>query len=970
MLRKTGLTSVFALALAISPAAVAENAAPLIQTGSSELAAPPIEYTMWTLENGLRVITVPDDTTSTVTTSLWYEVGSKHDPDGRSGFSHLIEHIGSRKTENMPYNLIYSLTADVGGTRNASNWIDRTNYWEQVPAAYLETMLWTHRERMAKLVVDEEVFESERGVVKEELRQRVLAPPYGRLQRYIVPENAYDVMPHRRAGIGSIADLDAASFADARAFHEAYYGPDTATLIVAGNFELEALRTLVDTYFADIPARQNPISTAIAEFEPELAAPRIVRATALNVPLPVVGGVWKGPPITHPDAPVIRVLMAIASGGDNNRLASALTRSGLAVEVSASAPMFREAGHISIYALTREDMLEAAGETLNTEIARLRAELVTPEELTEAKNEIVAASLRRRETARGRAFELGEALMASGDPEYADKGLALITKVTAEDVRRVAARYLDPERRVTVFFSSGPEDVSAYANPVPMPDFGSLPPATGPIRAVRPEGGRELPPGPSTSPVVATPEIVEARLSNRIPVIAAQTGRVPITTMSMIMPGGSKTDPDGLAGLAELAASLAASGFHQTDAQIIASRFERLGATFSGSADSDGTTFTLTVPTANLAQAGDLAARIIKGALYPDEEFRRERARRIERLRVTMTDPGNVSRRVARRALYGEGAYGSAPGGTPESLARITRDHLLLHRQRFFHPARMQIVVSGGIETDAAIATAEAMFGDWATPNALGKIADGADWEPLVARTIVIDLPGSGQASVYAAMRAPARVAEEFDALQVANAVLGGGSSGRLFAEIRTKRSLSYGAYSRIEGRKDGSLLTTRAQTRNETAGEVARIMLEEISKLNSEELNTELLARRRMFLEGSYGRTLETSSGFNAIVSGLLLHGLSASDASRLSERLAAVDAAAANAAARATIDPEQATLVVVGEASLFIEELRELREDIEIIGIDDLDLSSPDLRKGSQRPQPENRRPDEEPDFIVASA
>ncbi len=121
------------------------------------------------------------------TTSLWYEVGSKHDPEGRSGFAHLFEHILSRKTENMPYNMINRLTEDVGGVRNASTGTDRTNYYETVPAQYLETMLWTHAERMARPVVDDEVFERERSVVKEELRQRVLAPPYGRLSRYVLP---------------------------------------------------------------------------------------------------------------------------------------------------------------------------------------------------------------------------------------------------------------------------------------------------------------------------------------------------------------------------------------------------------------------------------------------------------------------------------------------------------------------------------------------------------------------------------------------------------------------------------------------------------------------------------------------------------------------------------------------------------------------------------------------------------------
>lgn len=285
---------------------------------------PPIAYKMRRLANGLTVYTLRDTTTPNVQTSVWYDVGSKHDPDGRSGFAHLFEHILSRKTVNMPYNMINKLAEDVGGSRNASTWYDRTNYYEIVPAQYLETMLWTHAERMARPVVDEQVFETERNVVKEELRQRVLAPPYGRLFNFVLGENSFDTSPNRRPTIGSIADLDAATLADARAFHEAYYGPDTASLIVSGNFDEAQLQRWVDTYFASIPARANKIPLAIAERDRPRTSPRTVTAYAPNVPLPVVASTWKVPGSAHPDMAALQVLDAILSTGDSSRLHKAL----------------------------------------------------------------------------------------------------------------------------------------------------------------------------------------------------------------------------------------------------------------------------------------------------------------------------------------------------------------------------------------------------------------------------------------------------------------------------------------------------------------------------------------------------------------------------------------------------------------------------------------------------------------------
>lgn len=924
------------------------------QEGPALPGVSPIDYTEWRLDNGLRVIALPDTSISTVTTSLWYEVGSKHDPEARAGLSHLLEHIGSRKTRNMPYNMIHRLTADAGGARNASSWVDRTNYWEQVPAEYLEVMLWSHAERMARLVIDAEVLEAERGVVKEEIRQRVLGPPYGRLQRIILPENGFDLLPHRRAGIGRLEDIDKVTLADVRSFHEAYYGPGTATLIVAGNFELATLRTLVDRHFAAIAPRANPAPTAIPGYEPELKEGRVFHARAPNVLVPAVGVLWKAPPATHRDAPALRVLIGILSQGENNRLASSLLRTGLAVEAKASAPLFREGGYIAIYALTRPEQLAMTADGLSRTTERLREAEVSDAELSEAKAEIMAQALQRRETARRRAFEIGEGIAVSGDPAFADRMLAQISKVSAHDVRRVAREYMDPRRRIAFTYSMGPDDPALFRNPVPIPDFGALPGPKLALREVKPEASREMIPVSEGVSRNTMPQMLEAQLSNGIQIIAANTSKVPLATLSLVFPGGSKTDVKGREGVADLAAALAANGIFDMDAAAIAARFEELGASFEGSADADGTTFTLMVPEANLAKAADLAARIIKGALYPSDELSRERARRKQRLLVRNRDPSQLAEDAALRAIFGDAPYGSDAIGTLESIAAINRNDLLLHRQRFFHPARLQIVVSGGIDVAETVPILEATFGDWRVVLGRGAIVQHAAGEPKEARTIVIDLDGADQASVLAALPAPSRKGADFDALQLANAALGGGSRGRLFEEVRSKRSLSYGAYSRIEARRDGSVLMARAQTRNDTAGEVARIMLEAIEELGEKGLDKENLDRRRAYLEGTYARVMERSSGFNAVVGGLLLHGLPASDAALLQEKLAAETHVSVSKAAREYFNADKATLVVVGDADVFLDEVQALRGDVEVISADALDLSSPSLRKLQELPVP----------------
>ena len=910
---------------------------------------PPIEFTQRTLKNGLRVIAIRDTSTPNVMTSMWYEVGSKHDPQGRSGFAHLFEHILSRKTVNMPYNAINRMVDDVGGTRNASLWYDRTNYYEIVPAEYLERMLWTHAERMARPVVDQEVFETERNVVKEELRQRVLAPPYGRLVAFAVGENIYNVLPHRRPPIGSIEDLDSATLNDARAFHEAYYGPDTATLIVSGNFDPARLTALVDRYFGPIKSRPRKTSLAITAKDRPVAS-RAVAASGPNVPLPVVAAAFQIPGSSHRDLPALAVLDAILAHGNHNRMDTALVKPGLATEVESDLNETEEQGFLALYAYAAGGKpIDVVASELKAAIDQLRQSGPTADELSEAKNELLAASLEERETFNGRAFELGEALVRTGDPKAADKRLAGISAVTVADVRRVAQTYLNPARRLDITYTEGSGDPKQWANPVPLPTFKSPPPATGPANQLRPEAERDPLPAPGEKAAVAQPQFTDATLGNGVRVIAARTGEVPLSTMTVLIGAGSATDPRAKAGRASLAAAIADKGTPTRTAEQIAIGLESLGASIGSAVVSDGTYMSVTAPTANLREAAVILSDIVRNASFPEADFARERKRAEDGLSINLKDPGALAAMLVAPVVYGPAPYGSVSGGTPASLAGLNRADLLGDRQQYWRPDLTRVVGSGGIDPAEARQVAEAAFGDWAVAGAAPPLPapQSLAGEAVPGRTLVVDLPGSGQAAVYAVVRGLTRSDPSYYDALLANSVLGGSSTGRLFTEIRVKRALSYGAYSALAAQLGEGTLTASAQTKNESAADVAKVFLDEFARIASEPLEAPAVANRKTLLNGAFQRQVQTSAGFNGILAGAMLRGLDPAEAIAYPARIDAVSGERATAAMARLLAPERVSLVIVGDSAKFIDKLRALRPNVEVVAADKLDLSTASAAK-----------------------
>ena len=908
---------------------------------------PPIEYRERVLDNGLRVLSGVDATTPNVTVQVWYGVGSKDDPQGRSGFAHLFEHMMFKTTRNMPSETMDRMTEDVGGFNNASTYDDFTNYYEVIPANHLERLLWAEAERMGSLVVDAEIFDSERDVVKEELRQRILAAPYGRLFGLMIPQASYQEHPYKRPGIGSIAELDAATIDDVRAFHRDYYRPDNAVLIVIGNFEPAELDAWVDQYFAPLKTPEAPL-TRVTAIEPARTGPGVFDGYGPNVPLPAVVLTWLGAEAASADAPALQVLDTILSGGKSSRLYNALVyEQQIAVEAFSQADLPQQPGLFAVGAILASGQTVEAGEAaLLAEVARLRDTPPTEAELEEARNEVIAGALRERETVDGRAFALGYAWATQGDPARANTELADLAAVTAADVQRVAQTYLAEDRRMTIRYRPDSERPAGETPAEPAPPPAQAVVFDGEIITLAPETERQAPP-PVAEPVdPVLPQPAETTLDNGLRVIVARSSDLPLVSAALIVRAGAWADPKGLAGAMSMTAGMLTEGTETRTAPEIAQQVEALGATLSSAAGAESSSVDLTVMSDKVAPAFAILADVVRHPAFAAEELERQTAQALDGLSVAYGDPGQLAAMTAGPVIFAGTPFGHPAGGTPGSLPKLTPETLRDLHGTFFRPDNAILVLTGDVTPEAGFALARDAFGDWTAPASPSPTLP--ETSPTAAgQMLVIDLPGAGQAAVRLAKPTIPRSDGAYYPAIVANSVLGGGYSARLNQEIRIKRGLSYGAGSSLAARRATGAFQAQAQTKNESAPEVVDLIAAEMTRLAGEPVSAEELKARKSVLIGGFGRALGTAGGLGGVLGDLAVQDVPLEEISAYTAKVEAVSAEQVNAFAAQHLSPNDAAVIVAGDAKLFEAGLRARAPDLQIIAAEDLDLDSETLTK-----------------------
>jgi zinc protease len=415
---------------------------------------PKLVYTVHTLSNGLQVIFLEDHAIPVINLQVWYHVGSKDEQAGHTGFAHLFEHLMFKGSAHVPAEEHSRIIEAVGGFDNAETTDDTTDFYETFPSNYLERVLWLEADRMGSLNVSEENFKSEREVVKEERRVRVENQPYGYLQEDLraaaFTEHAYHHTP-----IGSMTDLNNATIEDVRAFFNAFYKPNNATLVVVGDFSSRQALAWAKKYFEGIPASAKPIPR-INHPEPPQTAERVVKKSYSNTPLPAIVIGYKIPARYTPDTYPVDLASNILAGGESSRLYQALVyKDQIAVQAAGFANFSEDPNLYWAFAIMNPGHTAEDGQkALEVVLDGLKTQPVESKELEKAKNQEIAGSILGRDTDEEKAVALASAAVVGKDPELVNSELARYLAISAADIQRVAKDYFDAQHATVMIVTT------------------------------------------------------------------------------------------------------------------------------------------------------------------------------------------------------------------------------------------------------------------------------------------------------------------------------------------------------------------------------------------------------------------------------------------------------------------------------------------------------------------------------------
>lgn len=902
-------------------AIAAPRAVPVAQIAASMT----VPTQVFTLANGLTVAVHSDASATRIVVQTFYKVGAIDEPAGRSGFAHLYEHLMFNGSENAP-GFFPDYMAQMGADFNGTTTSGYTAYYQIVPRAALDRALYLESDRMGHFLgtLTQAKLDKERGVVKNEKRQHD-SEPLAQLE-YLVPQTLYPAgHPYAHSVIGSMDDLNRASLADVKAWFAQHYGPNNAVLVISGNIAPDEARAAAERAFGAIPAGPKVVRPTASV--PTLPA-RIERTVTDKVPAAEEHRYWAVPGDNSRDGLALVVAsraLGLQTGTINQILVERekLFRTvTVTVQRDALGASFVVAGKVAAGVDPAQ-----AGRRLDAVLAQVLARGVSPAALRRVSNKIVTEQIFAMQQLSARGKMVGESLVWSHRPDLLlahSRTMAAIDAPTANAALRhwlarpvlaVAVRQgqpPQPETDAPVAQDAAQGEAAAPAAPATtatatLPAVETPPPH--PTRAdAMPAIGAPVPP--------AYPRIEHARLANGMAVIYAPMTNVALTRLALSFDAGASSDPVGHEGLQQITAALLGQSTTRHDETALADELAGLGAIYSTDGTDDATRAQIVAPSANLHPAAALLAEIVRQPDFTPRALARNRAEALEMAEAAQAE-GSPEALIATLTAQGTRYAHQRGGGTPATLAAITREDVLAYRQAWLRPDKARLIVVSDRPLAEILPVVNAALGDWQMAGPAGIKPPLGTPKPVPAAIHLIDRPGLPTAIIMGVAPTTLGAADDFTALSLANAALGG-AGGRMNRNLREDKRWSYGAGADFQMRLGAVPYTIMANVQPDKAGPALAELRAELAAfvgprpLTEQEFITERGNRLRMLGDG-----LDSGGQLLGRLADNALAGRPDDHDAGEAQRLMAVTFDQAREALGRAIDPNSVGWIVVGDGA-----------------------------------------------------
>ncbi|MCB2153780.1 insulinase family protein [bacterium] len=827
----------------------------------------PFDYEVITLKNGMNVITLEDHSTPIAAVQVWYHVGSKNEQPDRRGFAHMFEHMMFRGTDHLGPEDHFKYIQASGGNNNAYTAFDQTVYVQEVPSNQVELVLWLEAERMGFLRIDEEGFNTEREVVKEEYRMGA-EQPYGTVADKLLAElfqgGAYSWTP-----IGKMDELDAATAAELQEFWNTYYVPNNATLVVAGDIKHDEVQDLAEKYFGWMPRYDDP---------PALAVPRgpinteelKIKIKEKNGPAPIVGIAYRTVSAGSPDELPLELMGTILGGNESSRIYRRLvTEDALATVAMGAAFSLEIDGLAAVGAVLSPFGADKDGAltALREEIERLRAEGPTEEELEKAKNNALRDAVKSQMSISSKAQVLGSAAVVEHDLEGVNRRFDRIRAVTTDDIQRVAQEYLLPERQMEVIIEpsmlgflmnqiskTAPEEEEETESATSTTSEGQV----GKPGLVRPDYLPDTPPMADMLQAELDVETYEITLPNGLRVVAIPNHEVPYVTATLGMQAGAFTDPPEMPGAASIAYQMLTRGTDLHTYEELTDELDRYAISIAGSASMDTADINMGAVTDQLDRGMEFLAEVAMMPTFPKEELEDLITQTRTGKAIEEKNPDYLADREVRRRLYGDHPYSRSADPELADLDNITAEGLRSWYGEYARPDLSTLYIAGDVSKAKAFALATKYFAKWTTEGEAPELSVPDVPASQPTHIYLVDKSGD-QSQIRIAQRGITRRDPLYFPTRILNQVLGGGFGSRLNKSIRVDKGLTYAVFGGFWAQRFAGSFYVTTFSKNESVAEAIVGILEEMDSMKTKAPTDEELDMAKKYLAGNFVISRET---------------------------------------------------------------------------------------------------------------